>query len=351
MGAEEDPDLNELPSNYMYYKLDTASKDYIKNGNIFWENTIGKHRMNKLIIFPALAKGLYYVSTMNKSDITFYDERWNYIYFWSGLKMLENSESSDSSESFSFKDLMDLLKMVRSVNDQGSRYMDDMLNINKDKFKDLKDVYDYLENYESINLKIDSSGNSPCTARYKEYVTKAHELYKREKVRCEHNNSDRECKILNSFLTKRGNPFITQPKCTGTKSVKPHSDRKDPHDRVDSEGSELHHEAHRLGSEILLSPLGDAGQTREMSLPGGVVPPSSGSTNAISTVFPLLGIASLAFFFLKFTPIGSRLYNSIFSKQIIRTNVEESQELLENSYEFSNTNIEENSHHIGYHSM
>ncbi|SBS99759.1 PIR Superfamily Protein [Plasmodium ovale curtisi] len=351
MGTEEDPDLNELPSNYMYYKLDTASKDYIKNGDTFWKDTIGKHRMNKLIIFPTLAEGLYYVSTMNKSDITFYDERWNYIYFWSGLKMLENSESLDSSESFSFKDLMDLLKMVRSVNDQGSSYTDDMLNINKDKFKDLKDVYDYLENYESINLKIGYSDNAPCTEGYKNYVTETHALYKREKERCQHNNSDRECRILNSFLSKHGNPFITQPKCTGTKSVKPHSDGNYPQDTVDSEGLEVHNEAHGLGAQILFSPFGDAGQTREMPLPAGVVPPSSGSTNAISTVFPLLGIASLAFFFLKFTPIGSRLYNSIFSKQIIRTNVEEPQELLENSYEFSNTNIEENSHHIGYHSM
>ncbi|SBS90247.1 PIR protein [Plasmodium ovale] len=350
MATEDDPDINGLQSEIIYYKLNKASDDYTQDSKNFWNTVIAYHPMNKLGIFPSLAKGFYYVSKMNELD-TYYDERWNFLYFWAGIKMLENLGSSDSSQGFSFTDLMDLLKMVRSINDNGSSYMDDMLKMNKDNFKDLKDVYDYLENYKSIDLKIDSSGNSPCTARYKEYVTKAHELYKREKEKCQRNNKDEYCRILNSFLLKHEKTFITQPKCTGTKPVNPHSEEENPKHTMDSEGSGVHHKVHGQGAQTLFSPLGDSGQTRGIPLPGGDVPPSSRSTNAISTVFPLLGTASLAFFFLKFTPLGSSLYNRIFSKQIIRTNVEESQELLENSYEFPNTNIEENSHHIGYHNM
>ncbi|SBT73157.1 Plasmodium vivax Vir protein, putative, partial [Plasmodium ovale] len=296
MATEEDPDLKVLHTNLVYYKLDTASKDYKQDNNAFWNTAIAEHHMKTLKIFPTLAKGLYYVSKMDNYD-AYYDERWNYLYFWAGLKMIENSESF---QSFSFSDLMSLLKLVRSYieKDSGS-YTDDMLKMNKDNFKDLKEVYDYLENYESINLKIDFSGNSPCTARYKEYVTKAHELYKREKAKCHGNNKDEYCRILNSFLLKHEKKFITQLKCTGTKPVKPHSGEEDPQDTMDSEGSGLHHEARGQHAQTLLSSLGDSGQNRGIPLAGGDVSPSSRSTNAISTVFPLLGTASLAFFFLK----------------------------------------------------
>ncbi|SBT59078.1 PIR Superfamily Protein [Plasmodium ovale wallikeri] len=202
MATEDDPDINGLQSEIIYYKLNKASDDYTQDSENFWNTAIAYHPMNKLSIFPSLAKGFYYVSKMNVLD-KYYDERWNFLYFWAGIKMIENLEGSDSLHGFSFKDLMDLLKMVRSINDNGSSYTDDMLKMNKDNFKDLKEVYDYLENYESINLKIDFSGNSPCTARYKEYVTKAHELYKREKAKCHGNNKDEYCRILNSFLLKQ----------------------------------------------------------------------------------------------------------------------------------------------------
>ncbi|SBS90343.1 PIR Superfamily Protein [Plasmodium ovale curtisi] len=348
MATEEDPDLKDLHTNVVYYKLDTASKDYTQDSSDFWKTAIAQHYMKTLRIFPTLAKGLYYVSKMDTYD-AYYDERWNYLYFWAGLKMIENPESF---QSFSFSNLMNLLELVRNfIEKESGSYTDDMLKMNKDNFKDLKDVYDYLENYKSINLKINSSGNSPCTARYKDYVTTAHGLYKREKAKCQGKYTDIYCRILNSFLTKHGNPFLTQPTCNGTKPAKPLPEAQDPQDTVDARGLGPQHQAHGHGDQVLYLPPGHAEQIEGISLPPGDISPSSGSTGALSTVFPLLGTASLAFFFLKFTPIGSRLYNSIFSKQIIRTNVEEPQELLENSYEFSNTNIGENSHHIGYHSM
>ncbi|SBS89760.1 PIR Superfamily Protein [Plasmodium ovale curtisi] len=349
MATEEDPDLKVLHTNVVYYKLDTASKDYKQDSDAFWNTAIAEHYMKTLRIFPTLAKGLYYVSKMDNYD-AHYDERWNYLYFWAGLKMIENSESF---QSFSFSDLMSLLKLVRNFiqKDSGS-YTDDMLKMNKDNFKDLKDVYDYLENYKSIELKIDSSGNSPCTARYKDYVTEAHELYKREKEKCQGNNKDEYCRILNSFLLKHEKTFITQRKCTGTKPVKPHSEEEDPQDTMDSESSGVHREERGQGSQTLFSPFRDSGQTRGIPHPGGDVSPSSRSTNAISTVFPLLGTASLTFFFLKFTPLGSSLYNRIFSKQIIRSNEEEeAQEILGNTYEIPHTNIDDTAHHIAYHSM
>ncbi|SBS94726.1 PIR Superfamily Protein [Plasmodium ovale curtisi] len=352
MGTEDDPDLKDLHTNVIYYKLDTASNDYINDNNPLWSTVIKNHHMKGLRIFDSLAKGLYYVSTMNKRDYTFYDERWNFLYFWTGLKILENSESSENSENSEFANIMVLLKAARSVYDkeEGS-YENYMSTINKDEFKNLKEVYDYLQNYKSIILKIGFSGSTPCTSRYKDYVTKAHELYISEKQKCQGNGNDEYCKILKSFLHKHAETFLIQPKCTGTKVVVPHSE-EDPQDSVHKEGTVSQHQSHGQGAQVLYPPPGDAWQTRGMSFPDGDISPSSESTGALSTVLPLLGTASLTFFFLKFTPLGSRLHGSIFRKQIIQSNEEEeAKEILENSYEFAQTNIEDTAHHIAYHSM
>ncbi|SBT55344.1 PIR Superfamily Protein [Plasmodium ovale wallikeri] len=338
----EDPDISILQSEHIYYKLNRASEDYTKDADAFWHTLIAKHPMKHLTIFPIIAKGSYYVSKMKESHAS-YDERWNYLYFWAGLKVLESLENSY------FSQILELLDTVKSYNDkEKSSYSKDMLNIHKDKFENLKKIYEYLENYEGIDLKI-RSPNTPCTAAYKEYVTSSHTLYLREKELCNNRDHDEYCRLLNSFIKKNIKTFKTQLTCTGTKPVKESSEEEEDSGHISTSAVQHRLEGHSGGLSHLSRGL--QGDTVDLEIYPGVVSPSSGSTNAISTVFPLLGTASLAFFFLKYTPLGSRLYNNIFSKQIIRSNVEETQELLENSYEFPNMNIEENSHHVGYHNM
>ncbi|SBS93646.1 PIR Superfamily Protein [Plasmodium ovale curtisi] len=341
METQEDPDLNELPSNVTYYKFNTVSIDYTKDDNEFWKTFITKHPMNKLSIFPALAKGFYYVSKMKQRD-TSYDERWNYLYFWAGLKVLETSESS-------FEDLMRLLDFVKKMNSDGATYDKDMLKLNVHKFKDLKKIYEYLENYVSINLKI-GYPNAPCTKGYRDYVTNTHALYIREKGICQHNYKDEYCRLLNSFIDKHAKTFKAQLTCTGTKPIKPPSEAVGQRHVGDHGSALLQYGAREPGEEasLLLSGRGQDSDDKEIF--AGEESSPSGSTSTLSTVFPLLGTSSLLFFFVKFTPLGSRLYNNIFRKQIIENNGEE-QEILQNSHEYSHGNIEDNTHHIAYHSM
>ncbi|SBS92892.1 PIR Superfamily Protein [Plasmodium ovale curtisi] len=343
MGNDEDPDISILQSEQIYYKLNTASEDYTKDSDAFWNALIANHHLKDLTIFPILAKGSYYVSKMNEYHAS-YDERWNYLYFWAGLKVLESLETSYFSE------ILQLFNTVKRYNDKNkSPYSQDMLNMHEEKFENLKKIYEYLENYEGIDLKI-RSPNTPCTAAYKEYVTSSHTLYLREKELCNNKYHDEYCRLLNSFIKKNIETFKTQLTCTGRKPIKEPS-QEDEQDPGHISASEVQPRVEAPSEGLSHLPRGLQADTPDLEIDPGVVSPSSGSTNAISTVFPLLGTASLAFFFFKFTPLGSRLYNNIFSKQIIRTNVEEAQELLENSYEFSNMNIEENSHHVGYHNM
>ncbi|SBT72141.1 Plasmodium vivax Vir protein, putative [Plasmodium ovale] len=352
MATEEDPDISSLQSEIIYHKLNTASKDYTKDNTPFWKTVITNHPMQEFGIFATLVKGMYLVSTMNEEEYTFYDEPWNYLYFWSGLKVIQNpdaSEDLEGSETSLFSRLMNLLKMVRSVNDKEKvNYDEDILKISTKEFMDLKNIYDYLKNYKTIYLKVGYSGEAPCTPLFKNHLSTTHTLYTKEKQRCKENTSN-YCKAVNRFVLAYDKNNITKLSCDGKKDPKKKPEMEDL--REDLEDSRLKLLPPKGGAETLQTASGPDGDSGDMEIANGIVSPSSGSTNAISTVFPLLGTASFAFFFLKFTPLGSRLYNNIFGKQIITNNGEEEQEILDNSYEFAHTNMEENAHHIAYHSM
>ncbi|SBT84008.1 PIR protein [Plasmodium ovale] len=332
-----DPDLRDLPSNIIYYKLDKALKENFYDDTPYWNFYIKNTDVKLSNISDSLVNTFYYVVNM-KTISTFYDERWNYAFFWLGNKLLENSESSI------FEKVMSVLQTLRSgLVDTKDKYNDDMFDVDKKHFQDLKKIYDYLQNYTSILTRIDYP-DTACTPAYKDYVTTTFDFYKEEKRKCMQKGTDNYCKVVNRFIHEYENN-IKELTCTGKTSP----ETREAEDLADS-GQELF--SPEYGGQGVHLPFGQEERARGMSHLGGDVPPSSGSTNALSTVFPLLGTASLAFFFLKFTPLGSRLRSSIFRKHIIQSNEEEgAQEILENSYEFAPTNMEDTAHHIAYHSM
>ncbi|SBS94164.1 PIR Superfamily Protein [Plasmodium ovale curtisi] len=352
MGIEEDPDIRELQSEIIYYKLKNNSKDYTKDTKDFWKTTIAKHPMKVLSIYPTLVKGIYFISTMNEGEYAFYDERWNYLYFWTGIKVIENSEDPqdlEDSDSSYFSQLMKLLKMVRSFTDKKKvPYDENMLMINTDEFQNLKKIYDYLQNYQSIQLRIGSSGNASCTAQYKDYLNTTHNLYTMEKKKCQDDSSN-YCKTVKNFVHTYDKTFMTKLSCDGMKDPKMKSEVHE--ERGDYGPSASQHHLQENAAQERHSPSDQGQDSLNMLVDTRDIPSPSESTSAVSTVFPLLGTASLLFFFVNFTPLGSRLHNNIFRKQIIRNNGEEEQEILEHSYEHSHGNIEENTYHVGYHNM
>ncbi|SBS89212.1 PIR Superfamily Protein [Plasmodium ovale curtisi] len=325
MGTEDDPDISGLPSNLIYYKLDNASNDYINHENHFWKTAIKNHHMKNLTIFDSLAKGSLYISSLDNEDI-FYDQRWNYLYFWAGSKVLESSESS------SFYDTMHLINTVKSYIDKTNKYNDEMLKINTDKFKELKEIYDYFQNYESIKAKI-SPINPDCTLPFKEYVEKSYNTYNDMNGKCAGNHEDDHCKIFHSFVSKYKMKDITKLTCNGTKV---------PQLQDQMDYTEYAHDLERN--------LPSRGQSPQMPPASRGLHPSPGSTNAISTVLPLLGTVSILFVWFKFSPLGSWLYNSIFKKKFIgKYEQEEEPEILEYPYSFAHRNVADSAHNIAYH--
>ncbi|SBT02147.1 PIR Superfamily Protein [Plasmodium ovale curtisi] len=322
----QDPDISGLPSNIIYYKLNNASNDYINHEDHFWKTAIKHHPMKNLSIFDALAKGSLYISSLDNQDI-FYNERWNYLYFWAGSKVLESSESS------SFDYTMHLINTVKSYIDKPNKYNDEMLKINTDKFTELKEIYDYFQNYESIKAKI-SPHNPDCTLPFKQYVEKSYNSYNAMNEKCLGNHQDDHCKIFHSFVKKYKMENITKLTCNGTK-VTQAQDRMDYTVAVQDSRRQL---------------PSREGQSHDGSLTHGGLPSSPGSTNATSIVLPLLGTFSMFFIWFKFSPLGSWLYNEMFKKKIIRNyEQEEEQEILENPYAFPHGNVGDSVHHIAYH--
>ncbi|SBS91477.1 PIR Superfamily Protein [Plasmodium ovale curtisi] len=322
--ATEDYDISGLPSNIFYSKLDTAAKHYINTETPSWDTYVKGHPIKEKSIFNELLKVFYYVSYYDKKDDIFYGKHWNYLYFWVGLKVLNVLGES------SFSDVMPVLKAVRSGIDRIEVYNDDLFKITTQHFKDLKDIYDYSQNYSSIYAKI-GPFNSDCTSSFKQYIEKGYNAYNTMKENCSGNNSDDYCKIFHRFEEKYKMNEITKLTCTGKKA---------PEVRPQAQYSAMSNssQAHGPRSPVLKPEMG--GMFHGMLIPKGGTPIPADSTD----VFPISLLLS---------PVRSWLYNKVLKNEIIRNieDEEESEEIFQDSYVYSNRDFIDTSRHIPYHSM
>ncbi|SBT56325.1 PIR Superfamily Protein [Plasmodium ovale wallikeri] len=332
-----DYDISGLPSYIFYSKLDRAPEDYSKLGPPSWAYFVTNHEIKKKSIFNALLKAFYYVSYYDKSDEPFYGEQWNYLYFWVGHKVLNVLGES------SFSDIMPVLKAVGNRVDRTEVYNDDLFKITTQHFKDLKEIYDYSQNYSSIYAKIGPS-NSDCTSSFKEYVEKGYNAYNTMKRKCSGNHIDDYCKIFHRFEKKYEMNKITNLKCTGTKA---------PEVRLQPQHSAMPFIAQAQGPEgsVLKPEMG--GMLHGMSIPKGGTPTTADSTDVFPISLLVLGSLSICFLFFKFSPVRSWLYSKVLKKEIIGSieDEKESEEIFQDSYVYSNRDFIDTSHHIPYHNM
>ncbi|SBT02824.1 PIR Superfamily Protein [Plasmodium ovale curtisi] len=319
--ADIDYNLSILNSNVFYDKLDRASDDYRFNSEEYWNYIIQHTCINKTSIFDTLLKGFYYVSYMKMNEI-FLNNRWNFLYFWAGSKVLENIEGCS---------LIDIVYIVKSVRkhiqqDDYNSYIDD---INPEEFKELKIVYDFLVNYDSIKLSI-GAHNSDCTKKYKEYVDSSFEAYEKLKAKCTQYREKGYCKMFNDFVQINKYENLEKLTCHGNMPPLSVEDKK------------------REFSSYKF-PEGDS----KDKVNTGETSASSESYNLMSTFFPILGIFSIFFLLYNYTPFRTWLHNILSKNERIRHNLYEDDtvELFENEYESSDRNGQYIRHDINYHSI
>ncbi|SBT83551.1 PIR protein [Plasmodium ovale] len=338
MGNDEDPDINGLYSNVIYHQLDKATKDDFFVDDNYWNSFIKTTNIQLSRDRTSFLNVFYYVANLRNNEI-FYNERWNYLFFWLGIKLINNSEESI------FDKVMSVLQTIRSSR-VGTRdfYNDDMFNVNKEQFQNLKKIYDYLQSYTSIRAKINFK-DAPCTKAYKDYVTESYDFYIAQKTQCKQKDTDNYCRVVNRFVKEYVKEDLTRFTCNGTKDPKVRAEMDEVQDSL------VHHHSQEQGPQGLRIHSGREEETHYITNPDAGVSASPRSTNTTSVVFPLLGTLSMFFVWFKFSPLGSLLYNSMFKKKIIRNyEQEEEQEILESPYAFPHRSVVDSEHHIAYHS-
>ncbi|SBT84131.1 PIR protein [Plasmodium ovale] len=323
MSDKEDYDLSILPSYIFYNRLDSALHDYSSENKAFWNDNIKNTCIKRTSIFEKLLKGFYYVFYLKKNIDTFYTDRWDYMYFWAGTKLLENAGGC------TFLELMYVLQSVKLRNDNQTKYTYDIYEIISKDFQDLKIVYDYFNNYESIKLKI-IANNDNCTEKYKQYLHSSFDVYERVKSECQTQVEEPHCKLFNYIVKKHNNIVLKKLTCKG---------------EMPSLSVEEHKQKHLHDSDPEVDLKGE--------IHTGGTSPSSISDNMMPTYFPILGIFSVLFLLYNFTPFSSWLHNILSKKEIIRHRdyEDESENNFENVYESSDSNSQYGRRNISYHSI
>ncbi|SBT54774.1 PIR Superfamily Protein [Plasmodium ovale wallikeri] len=329
----DDSDLCALPSFRFYYKLDNGgNKD---DTDIFW---IGfelslKTYTDILSIFDKLIKGIYYASYISKSN-SYYNVRWNYLYFWVGEKISHIVSDNDK-----FLGIIYILNTVRSHFFEKETY--DLFNDNMtlEHFNDLKKIYDFFQNYDNIDGSIKFSKS--CTEPYKKYIEDSFSVYKRVNAECKVKKEEKHCKIYNDFVDTYDKKNLSELICDGKKVSMPVAE-EEPNSFTEEQRYPVAESDVHPGTGIPehSTPM----HTKELSTP-------SYSDNAMSIIFPPLGIISTLFILYRFTPVGSWLNSRLLKKEIIPQEEHEnkSEELLENLYEPETYNAQNRRNSIGYH--
>ncbi|SBS80932.1 PIR Superfamily Protein [Plasmodium ovale curtisi] len=329
-----DVDLKSLPSYIFYDNLDIGLQNDDKKDKEYWE-FIKNTYIKDTTITEILLKGFYYVCYMYGGKDA-YSKRWDYLYYWMGDKVINNL-----GDSVSFRDVMFTLKAVKTKCDELKPYSENIFDITTEQFKKLKKIYDYFENYNTIFQKIGYS-STDCTLELKKHVEDSYQNYNIVKAECAGKVNEQYCKMFQELEHNNQNIELKELTCNGT---------KDPTASAEDENVQYRElQSHETGPQGSQLRSGFEGGIQDRSIQGGHIPNNSSFDNVMPIFFPILGIFCVFFILYKFTPFGTWLDVKLLGKKVIQYDIdrEKTEELLENTYEFSSTNKKNKEHHVLY---
>ncbi|SBT57228.1 PIR Superfamily Protein [Plasmodium ovale wallikeri] len=194
----------------------------------------------------------------------------------------------------------------------------------KGVFYKMKMLYYYGIDYDSIVAQ-KSNLLFECTEDYSSYIKAYVQTYNDIEGECKGNSSPLYCSVLEEIKRiKNKNDLSKLEICTP-----------------------LPKEGHEDRSE-----MGDH-NSKEEEAETSYAPSTSGSKVGLPVVFSLLGILFISSIFYKFTPFGPWIRSHVLKNvnESYDVGEEETENILESSYEFSNINSSSNGHNIGYQSV
>ncbi|SBT54184.1 PIR Superfamily Protein [Plasmodium ovale wallikeri] len=245
------------------------------------------------------------------SSFLFDNNRCKFIYMWTYDKLFNGilNKTEDKIDS--------LMGWMHHFWHRDGNYICD-INTDLPKrmdFEKMKVLYDYATDYESLKKYLEDS-QFLCTEAFKTYLEQIVNVYTEAKGTCTNASPEKYCKLLTIIDNKYNSNELSELNCKGLKPV--------IHDRPDS-------------------------------LDARVVPEQedSHSSNAVVFVFPLISIILTFLILYKFTPFGRWINSRFLKKRVIESQIDEEQEyeFTEHSYVPMNTNSQNGTHNISYHSM
>ncbi|SBT72322.1 PIR protein [Plasmodium ovale] len=340
----KDPLLSSLDSYIFYGRLDRFEAYPSSEHKGRWDFIENKLRSFTSItdIHDELLRAFYYSAYM-KDYNTFYNERWHHLFYWMGYKVL-NSLKSNTSE---FPDIMYLFKNVRDMLDNTKTHSDIIIEISSNEFPTLKKVYDYVQNYGTINNKLSTHGFK-CTQEFNQYIETGYAAYDTFRKGCISNGES--CKFFNLIFDTVEKKQLKGLKCREIKDAS--------FFRVLNEEDE--DEESRRSLTKLGGPL-DASQGHMSTMASSHLglsahDSSAASYNSTSSIsmgilLPLFGSLFIFFVLYKFTPLGSWIHARFIKKKIgfnEQEVIDENDFLLDDKYENININTLSATHKVGY---
>ncbi|KMZ99258.1 hypothetical protein PVNG_02141 [Plasmodium vivax North Korean] len=195
-----------LPSQWFYRRFPEGYGTL--NDEDFWDEIKGKFIVHTDItdIYYTLINGLCYASYNMKGDEPDYDKRWDFLYYWIGEKIFEKLKIESN-----FQDIMHILDHVKLKFDK-NKYKYDFSEISKNEFTQLKFIFDYVQDYETIQRTI-SQDNVECSTKFSEHIIECFQKYNALKSRCA-SSKDKFCQIFKNIIEQNGNKELTELKCS-----------------------------------------------------------------------------------------------------------------------------------------
>ncbi|SBT83379.1 PIR protein [Plasmodium ovale] len=294
-----------------YKNLD---KDYYKeNGNTIKCNTLKSQTSNYPDFNDFCLKFTGILNKFNELSFEFLfdNNRCNFIYMWTYDKLFngilnKTEDKIDTLMGWMYQFWYRGENKICDINTDLPKRVD---------FEKMKVLYDYATDYESLKRYLEDR-QFLCTEAFKTYLEQIVNAYKEAKRTCTDISPEKYCKLLTIIDKVYKNNELSELKCKGLKPVN--------HEHPDS-------------------------------LDVRVVPEQEGShlSNAVVFVFPLISIILTFLILYKFTPFGRWINTRFLKKNLIERHIDEEQpyEFLEHSYVPMNTNSQNDTHNISYHSI
>ncbi|KMZ83214.1 hypothetical protein PVBG_05184 [Plasmodium vivax Brazil I] len=146
-----------------------------------------------------------------KSDDPEYAKRWDFLYYWIGEKIFEKLKNESN-----FQKIMHILDDVKLQFDN-NKYTYDFSKISKNEFTQLKFIYDYFQDYETIQRTI-SRDNVACSTNSSKHIIKCFQEYNTIKLRCA-SSEERFCQIFKDIIAENGNKELKGITCSVVKDA------------------------------------------------------------------------------------------------------------------------------------